>query len=87
MATVMWEIRAANGRLDELLDWALGRLDPSARVYRSNGGEPRLVVIDGTGQAATQLADPRRPDRPAGTRLGILPGTQRLTGPSASCLM
>lgn len=58
MPTVMWEIRAAEGRLDELLDWALGRLDPTARVYRSNGGEARMVVIDGTGQAAGQLADP-----------------------------
>lgn len=58
MATVMWEVRAANGRLDELLDWALGRIDPSARVYRSNSGEPRMVVIDGTGQVAGQLADP-----------------------------
>ncbi len=58
MATVMWEIRAAEGRLDELLDWALGRIDASARVYRSNGGEPRMVVIDATGQAARQLADP-----------------------------
>ncbi len=58
MPTVMWEIRAADGRLDELLDWALGRLDPTARVYRSNAGEPRMVVIDRTGQAARQLADP-----------------------------
>jgi len=58
MPTVMWEIRAAEGRLDELLDWALGRLDPAARVYRSNVGEARMVVIDGTGQAARQLADP-----------------------------
>ena len=58
MPTVMWEIRAAEGRLDELLDWALGRLDPAARVYRSNGGEARMVVIDGTGQASRQLADP-----------------------------
>jgi hypothetical protein len=58
MSTVMWEIRAAEGRLDELLDWALGRIDPSARVYRSNVGEARLVVIDATGQVAGQLADP-----------------------------
>ena len=58
MATVMWEIRAAEGRLDELLDWVLGRVDPSARIYRSNNGEPRAVVIDGTGQAGRQLANP-----------------------------
>jgi hypothetical protein len=58
MPTVMWEIRAAEGRLDELLDWALGRIDPAARVYRSNAGEARMVVIDGTGQAGRQLADP-----------------------------
>lgn len=54
----MWEIRAAGGRLDELIEWALGRIDGSARVYRSNAGEPRMVVIDATGQVAGQLADP-----------------------------
>ena len=58
MPTVMWEIRAAEGRLDELLDWALGRLDPAARVYRSNGGEARMVVIDGSGTARDRLAEP-----------------------------
>jgi hypothetical protein len=58
MATTMWEIRAAGGRLDELLEWVLGRVDPSARVYRSNTGEERMVVIDSTGQAGRQLADP-----------------------------
>jgi len=58
MATLMWEIRAAEGRLEELLEWALGRIDASARVYRSNSGEPRMVVIDRTGQVAAQLADP-----------------------------
>ncbi|MDQ2836688.1 MAG: hypothetical protein M3Y42_10530 [Actinomycetota bacterium] len=63
MATTMWEVPAAAGRLAELLDWVLARIDPSAQVYRSSAGqdpaagEDRVVVIDPTGQAASQLAE------------------------------
>ena len=57
MATVMWEVRAVPGRLAELQEWVLARVDPQARVYRSERGEPRLVVIDGTGRAGEQLAE------------------------------
>ena len=49
MTTLMWEARAADGRLDELIADVLGRADPSAQVYRSVAGEPRVVVIDPTG--------------------------------------
>ena len=49
MTTLMWEARAADGRLDELITDVLDRADPSAQVYRSVAGEPRVVVIDPTG--------------------------------------
>jgi hypothetical protein len=46
----MWEARAADGRLDDLVEHVLARADPSAQVYRSGGDEPRVVVIDPTGR-------------------------------------
>ncbi|HEY2042220.1 MAG TPA: hypothetical protein VGH11_06030 [Jatrophihabitans sp.] len=54
----MWEVRAADNRLDDLLSWVLERVTESARVYKSELGEPRVVVIDSTGQAETLLATP-----------------------------
>jgi MoxR-like ATPase len=53
----MWEVRAADGQLAELLAWLLPRLDAGAQIYRSAAGEPRVVVIDPTGTADTRLAD------------------------------
>ena len=61
----MWEVRAAAGRLAELLAWVLARVDASAQVYRSGGyglaadpaADERVVVIDPTGQAAGPLAE------------------------------
>jgi hypothetical protein len=50
MTTLMWEARAADGRLDELIADVLGRADPSAQIYRSVAGEPRVVVIDPSGR-------------------------------------
>lgn len=47
MKTVMWEAKAATGRADELLAWALDVAPPDAEVYR--GGDGRVVVIDGSG--------------------------------------
>jgi hypothetical protein len=58
MSVLMWEARAAAGRLDELLHHVLGQADPAAEVYRSSAGEPRIVVIDPTGRGI--------PDLPAG---------------------
>ena len=52
MTTLMWEVRAAPGRLDELLDHVLTHAGPAAQVYRS---ESRVVVIDPAGQG---LPDP-----------------------------
>jgi hypothetical protein len=57
MATTMWEVRAADGQLDELIAWVTWRVDDDAQVYRSADDEPRLVVIDPTGQVAEQLTN------------------------------
>ena len=55
MSVLMWEVRAAAGRLDELLQHVLGHADPAAQVYRSSAGEPRVVVIDPTGRGIPDL--------------------------------
>jgi hypothetical protein len=44
----MWEVRAADGRLAELIDFVSAHADPSAQIYRSGGNDPRVVVIDPT---------------------------------------
>ena len=44
--TVMWEVRAADGRAEDLTSWALAHAAPEAKVYRSADG--RVVVIDET---------------------------------------
>jgi hypothetical protein len=56
MTVTMWEVRAADGQLDELLAWLLPRLGSSAQVYRSSAGEPRVVVLDPTGEVTDRLA-------------------------------
>ncbi len=53
--TLMWEVRAADGRLDELVAWVVAHAGASASIYRSDDGEPRVVVIDPTGAG---LPDP-----------------------------
>jgi hypothetical protein len=55
MPTTMWEARAADGQLEELLAWVLWRVDATAQVYRGAASEPRVVVIDPTGQAERRL--------------------------------
>lgn len=52
----MWEVRAADGRLAELLAWVLARVSPDAQVYRSADPEQRVVVIDPHGLAEQSLA-------------------------------
>jgi hypothetical protein len=54
----MWEVRAADNTLDDLLTWVLERVPDSARVYKSGLAEPRVVVIDPTRTARTELAEP-----------------------------
>jgi hypothetical protein len=46
--TVMWEVRAADGRLAELVAYVNAQADPAAQVFRSEGADPRVVVIDPT---------------------------------------
>jgi hypothetical protein len=55
VAVLMWEVRAAEGRVGELLAHVLAHADPSAQVYRSHGGEARVVVIDPTGHGVGDL--------------------------------
>jgi hypothetical protein len=45
----MWEVRAARGRLDELVAFVAAAADPSAQVFRSGDPDDRVVVIDPTG--------------------------------------
>jgi hypothetical protein len=49
----MWEVRAADGRLDELVAHVLAHADPAAEVYRSADG--RVVVIDPSGRGVTDV--------------------------------
>jgi hypothetical protein len=46
--TLMWEARAAEGRVDDLVAYALEHADPSAEVYRSH--DARVVIIDPSGR-------------------------------------
>jgi hypothetical protein len=50
MATLMWEVRAADGRLDDLVAWADANADPQAAIYRAGPPDPRVVVIDPSGR-------------------------------------
>ncbi len=45
---VMWEVRAAEGRLEDLLAFVDQHADPLAQVYRGEDPEVRVVVIDPT---------------------------------------
>jgi hypothetical protein len=49
----MWEVRAADGRQDDLLAHVLAYADPAADVYRGAGG--RVVVIDPTGRGLSDV--------------------------------
>ena len=53
--TLMWEVRAADGRLDELVAYVSAHADPCAQVLRSDGDEPRVVVIDPTGHGVADV--------------------------------
>ncbi len=53
MSTLMWEARAADGQLDDLVAYALEHADPAAAVYRS--ADDRVVVIDPTGRGLDEV--------------------------------
>jgi hypothetical protein len=47
--TLMWEVRAAAGRIDELVALVDKLADPAALIFRADGTDPRVVVIDPSG--------------------------------------
>ena len=53
--TLMWEVRAPDGRLDDLVAYVSAHADPSAQVFRSVGDDPRVVVIDPTGRGVPEV--------------------------------
>ncbi len=53
MTTLMWEVRAAPDKQDELVAHVLARADPAADVYRAADG--RVVVIDPTGRGVADV--------------------------------
>jgi hypothetical protein len=42
---VMWEARAVPEQCNALVDWALSVSAEGAEVFRSDGSEPRVVII------------------------------------------
>ena len=54
---LMWEVRAAEGRLDELVDAVRSLADPSAEIYSSATPDERVVVIDPTGRGVANVPD------------------------------
>ena len=71
--TVMWEARAAEGRLDELVAFVCAAADPSASVYRAAGDEARVVVIDPTGRGIDHV--PARSGGPTAAFLALRAGS------------
>jgi hypothetical protein len=56
VTTLMWEARAAAGRADDLVEFVLAHVDPSAQVFRSvQDSEVRVVVIDPTGRGVPEV--------------------------------
>jgi hypothetical protein len=55
--TLMWEVRAVPGRLDELVAFVITHADPSAQIYRADGTDPRVVVIDPTEHGLPELPE------------------------------
>jgi hypothetical protein len=53
--TLMWEARAAEGRLPELVGYVVARAAASAQVFRADGAQPRVVVIDPTGRGVPDV--------------------------------
>ena len=67
----MWEAQAADGRLDDLVDYVSRHADPAAEVYRS--ADDRVVVIDPTGRG---LAESRPISSPARRTCGPSSGSR-----------
>lgn len=57
MTMLMWEVRATEGRLDDLVAYADAHADPSAQIFRSAADDPRVVVIDPSGRGLADVPD------------------------------
>ncbi len=57
MSVLMWEVRAAPGRLEELVAAVCARADPSAQVLRSSDPDERVVLIDPSGRGVSDLPE------------------------------
>lgn len=53
--TVMLEMRAAPGRVDELIAFVRAHANAQAQLYRSADGPPRVVVIDPSGSGISDV--------------------------------
>lgn len=53
--TLMWEVRAAEDRLSDLVAYVTANTAPAAQIYRSDGPDPRVVVIDPTGRGVPDV--------------------------------
>ena len=52
---LMWEVRAAPGRLADLLEAIRAAAPAAASVYASDDPDERVVVIDPTGQGPGEV--------------------------------
>ena len=50
MTVLMWEVRAAPGRLAELIDAVRAAAEPQAQILSSADPDERVVVIDPSGR-------------------------------------
>ncbi|HZY76618.1 MAG TPA: hypothetical protein VFE40_09890 [Jatrophihabitantaceae bacterium] len=55
MSVLIWEVRAADGRLDELVDHVRAHAAPDAQLFRADRGDPRVVVIDPSGRGVPDV--------------------------------
>jgi len=53
--TLMWEVRAAEGRLGELMAYIAAHAPPAAQIFRSDGPDSRVVVIDPSGRGLPDI--------------------------------
>jgi hypothetical protein len=72
-AVLMWEVRAAEGREDELLAYVLDLAAPTAQVYRSSDAPPRVVVIDPSGRGIPDVAPELVARSPSSWRFEAVP--------------
>lgn len=52
--TLMWEVRAAPGRVHDLVAYVCEHADASAQVYFADDADPRVVLVDPTERGVPQ---------------------------------